>query len=345
MENTNQAIPTQNTQPAQLPEKYFDFIKNSLKRIWKHKFLWFWGIFLPAGTAFNFNFNNPFGDQNSSEFQEFQNFASTYWQWLIAGAIILFLISIAFWIISAIARRGVVKSLNRLQTEENPKDLGFKKVWQLGKQKFTSLLGLDLIIFFSIFIFLAIIGLPIILTAIAKNFVLMAILIGVAILIFIPVIFIVVFTQNISVILISLLDEGVFKAIKKSLLLIKHNIKESLKLVFVFIVMGIFISIIFMVFAFILLILFIIIGIILKLIGMNDQTILISLIPIGLLIFFAASIFTKLFTSLWKTDIWLWWVKKINGLKIIEGKLEIEKIPANALPESQPTVLQKENSN
>lgn len=341
METINQINSTQNTQPNQLPEKYFDFVKNSLKRIWKHKFLWFWGIFLPAGASFNFN--SPFGEGDSSEMQEFQNFASTYWQWFVAGAILIFLISIGFWIISAIARRGVIKSLNRLQIEESPKDLGFKKVWQLGKKKFTQILGLDLVVIFSVLIILAIIGLPIVFSVVAKNFVLMAILIGLAVLIFIPVMFIVVFTQSISVVLISLLDEKIFKAIKKSLLLIKANIKESLKLVFVFIIMAILVSIVFMAFIFTTLFVFVLIGIILKLAGVNDQAILFSLIPIGLLIFFAASIFIKLFTSLWKTDIWLWWVKKINGLKIIEEKKENEKIPAEAIPESQLTVMQKEN--
>ena len=115
-----------NNQKQQKPafSEYVDAAKAAFGRIWNNKWIWFWGIFLPMGAGFSGNFNlgnNDFGDNKEVDgyvgdaFEAIKGFLMENIGWIVMGVLLLIALNILIWIISAIARSGVIQAIHQLQ--------------------------------------------------------------------------------------------------------------------------------------------------------------------------------------------------------------------------------------
>jgi len=304
--------------------QYLQALKNSFQRVWYWKFLWFWGILLPGGIGFNFSSGQiPWNEKDDTVFpfslETFLSWIQTHWiiTSLVIG-LIIFLIIIS-WLLSAIARNGLIKSLNEIQDKQPEK---FKQIWHFGKKGLTSILKLDL--FFALITFLVIIILifPLVILFYQVDHNLFWLIPTVGFIMLLVPIFILggillFYMKNIALIKIVLTKQKVVEVFKYSYQFIRKNLGEVLKL-FLF---RFFMSITKMIIAlglFIIILIFLLL-LIVPLIVFHQAiafwlwpvlTLVFSLILSAILIF---SLIIKSIFSLWSLDFWVWWVKKTTG--------------------------------
>jgi hypothetical protein len=125
----------------------------------KHRVLWVLG-FLAAlagsGTSSNVNFNVPGSNMGTTgstggelppEMAQFFDMLQQNSGAILAGAFglicVLTLISIALWVVSIIARGGLIGGVDQIEREGNTT---FGQAWRMGAAKFWRLLGLNLLL-------------------------------------------------------------------------------------------------------------------------------------------------------------------------------------------------------
>lgn len=338
MENTNKQKQTNIKQEPDEKIGYIDAFKNAFHRLWNNRFLWFWGIFLPSGFSIGLNFNYNANDSDFSKLtgddEKFQavaeNFIASYWQWLMTGVVLLVILMIAFWVLSAVSRRGVIRILDQLQNKEEPPDFKFSDVWTEGKQKYFRIIKLDIaltILVLAVFVALAIpIGFMFATQRpIAGGFLALA-----GLLIFIPFVFLTIYIKNMSVVFISVIQIGIIRSIEKAYNLVAANLKEALKFFLISLLLSLAKMVVVVGCIFAIGFVAAIIAVVIKLSMENFvNPVSLTLGGVVLTIFLLAMILVHAFFALWQQDLWLWWTKKIGGLKsdaAVEKKPEI--IPA-----------------
>lgn len=334
---------TQNNSNKSWTTEYYEAIKAGFWRVWHNRYLWFWGLFLPAGAGMNNNFN--FGaEEESMDFEKYMgdvsNFLNDYLTWIVLGIAISLAIIIGLWVLSAIARVGVILALDELQDPTRPATFNFSKVWLEGKKKIVTILKIDITIGLAMLLILIILAAPVV--ALAFQQVLGgAILLGLlAIALFIPLVFLSSFMKKIAVVMCALSEVPALEAIEKSYRYVIKNFKEALKMLLSLIVLGLAQGLA----AFIVLIPFMLIGIGLAFFSgesieqnFQDPSVVVTAILFGAIVL-AVSLLLKAYFSVWIFDIWLWWTKKIGGAKINdngEEKEYVEGTVRQALPETE----------
>lgn len=326
---------------------YYQAVLDAAKRIWINKFLWFWGILLPSGLMIE-------NSRNGKEESESVNFDILIFQlrqfwidnsaWIIAGLILFFFLIIILWLLSSIARGGVIDVLNELQEIDaekqeklNQKEY-FKKVWKIGKLRFKNIIKLDLL-FFLIFLILTTATVPPLFFAYKSQnpatLLLVAIL---AMLILVPLLLIISFTKNISLIYVALAKEKPSRSIEHGYNLLINNKREVIKLILTFLVLTFFVGIFSgMVFAVISLLFFLaFLGP--TFLGSSTGPInVLGIIMIGSLSL-AIILWAKSFNALWNQDIWLWWVKKISSVRNDRKEKAVSISPEN-IAEEKPQII------
>lgn len=144
-------------------------ISRAFNIVLKHRVLWVLG-FLAAlaggsggGTSFNFP-SGSFGGPSGATGSEFGPEAGRFFETLannsgviIAGALglfcVLFVISIALWVISIIANGGLIGGVDQIERDGSTT---FGQAWGMGARKFWPLLGLNILLALPILILLAI---------------------------------------------------------------------------------------------------------------------------------------------------------------------------------------------
>ncbi len=315
----------ENVQPASQPQDqdsygYFDAFSDAFRRIWKNRTLWIWGIFLGLG-GFSFNFNGGAGggteDFSSAEAEQF---LSNFW-WIIPIAIgVLFLIGIAFWVVSTIVRPGVIRALDRLQNNPDS-ETKHRDIWEQGKAKFVEIIKLDLMIIlisFGLIVLLgflvaSLIGIGFSLKDNVGLIVLLGFLGFVFLVLFIFISIILSLVRSFGTVFIALGDMKWSVVIKMGYQLIKKNKKEAFKLILINILISLVGGMIGM----------IVIGIIAGILFGISFAIMLAFKPLGIalmvifgLIILASILFLKSFISLWSQDVIVWWVKKMQGVKV-----------------------------
>lgn len=293
--------------------KYYQTVDESFRRTWKNKTIWFWGLFISSGMSFNFGGNDssevfPVGKGSAEEF-----FLSN-WQWLIVGVFLLIVLFLIAWVISGVARSGVIKELNEKQNKKNHK-LGFKKIWSIGKKDFMKILGLDLAIIGIVLVVLAIDAIVFLLASVTSSVALMifvVIVLGVASILLFMILGIL---KPFALIKIILSNSTFKNSFISSWELIKGNFKEFFKLILTLIVIGFIGGI-----AFVLVVvpgglaLGLLYGIF-ESVKAEISALLIALaVIIGGMSLFLVLAFRG-FVSLWRMDILIWWVKMVDGVK------------------------------
>lgn len=320
-------------------DQYADAVKQSLGRIWANKFLWMWGIFLISGSC-NLNINM---DESESE-EAVQFFVDRwgsplgFWQeyqiFIILGIILVLSLQIGWWVMSVIARKGVILSLDKLQNTEakNSQEQDKLSVWRQGKTDFWEIVKIDIIIFLVVFVVLTVLWGPVVYMAILGNY-LGAFSVGfLALMITLPLIILERYVKNTAVIQQVLANRSAMRSIEGGYKLCRFNLTEAAKLLLVWIIMGIVhavMGIIVAIAAMAVGAVFLVAGLAgswesfsLENFSWADNPLMIVLLIVFGVIFFVITLFVNSIFALWFQDVWVWWVKKVGGIEIKQEQEE-----------------------
>ncbi len=203
---------------------FIEILKGAARIIWQNRFLLWFGFLMALGSPGSFNIGGnekDFGDQE----EKFRNFAESHWQAVITLAIIIFAIGIILFLISLVAKAGLVKSVNLISQN---KKTSFREGWKSGKKYFGKLFGLSLLFFLVIFVLVVVLAIPVVYLVFAKSWA-GAILVGLfAIAIFIPLIFIFSLTKIFAELYIILSDLNILNAVETGYNLLLKNTGNSI---------------------------------------------------------------------------------------------------------------------
>jgi hypothetical protein len=212
-----------NNSPQKKSIPYVEILKQAGLIVWQKRFLLWFGLLMALGSpgSFNIGNNNNFGPQGDTA----KNFFALHWGIVLALVVILIVIGIVLFLISLVAKAGLVKSVNLIARS---KEASFKGGWRSGRKYLGKIFGLAILFILSIFVVLIVLAIPIIYLAAAK-FWFGAILVGLlAIAIFIPLIFIFILTKIYAEFYIVLSGLHVRSAIEAGYDLLTNNILNSL---------------------------------------------------------------------------------------------------------------------
>ncbi len=164
------------------PRKYIDYgkiIVDSLRLVWKHKFLWFFGLFAGGASSFggyNGNFSSDFSSNDNGKGQsgtprEITDWVNAHWQLLIFLVAAAVIVGLLLWLWSIVCRGAVVGSVRDFRSG---RPISFSSAFARGRESFWRLLQFDL------FLILIFIGLGIIFAAFVLFVILMAAAAGTA---------------------------------------------------------------------------------------------------------------------------------------------------------------------
>jgi hypothetical protein len=308
--------------------KYYEAAEAGFWRIWKNKTIWFWGLFISAGTATSFSQNEsneePIGQDVLVDF-----FAS-YWGWLLAGLILGLIFVLVAWIFSSIARAGVIQELDKKQNNKKHV-LGFKKIWKVGLKDFKKVVGLDLFMLGIVFLAMLanlIMAIPFF---VFENKILPSIILGITVLAGVLILVGMAILKPFAQVALLLADLNCKESFLRSWNIIKNNLRELVKLLLTCFSVSLIKGLIFVLIS----IAVVIIGGLFYLVfsgfgaGMFAEWSLMILGVILATIVFGAVLAIGGFFALWKMDILIWWVKEVDGIKSQEtakvSKVEVKK--------------------
>lgn len=214
---------TTNSSKKQIP--YIEILKQAGRIVWQHRFLLWFGLLMALGSPGSFNINtgnnNDFGKQGEAA----KNFFENHWQIVLVIAVFLFAIGIALFLISLVAKAGLVRSVSLVSQN---KKTNFKEGWRSGKKYLGKLFKLAILFFLAAFIIVVILAVPIFYLIAVKSW-FGAILVGIfAIAILIPIIFIFTLTKIFAEFYIVLSDLRLRSAIEAGYALLVKNIGHSI---------------------------------------------------------------------------------------------------------------------
>jgi hypothetical protein len=211
-----------NIEKKQIP--YIEILKQAGRIVWQNRFLLWFGLLMALGSPGSFNIgsnNEDFGKQGEAA----KNFFETHWQIVLAIAVVLFIVGIILFLISLVAKAGLVKSVNLISQN---KETGFRVGWQTGKKYLGQLFKLSILFFLAILLVTIILAVPVIYLIAVKSW-FGAILVGIfAIAILIPIMFVFSLTKIFAEFYILLSDLRLRNAIEAGYNLLLKNIGNSI---------------------------------------------------------------------------------------------------------------------
>lgn len=302
-------------------EDYYKFARESFLMIWQNKAVWFWGLFLFSGASFNFRQQNE-QEMNGFDKEVVIDFFTKNWLFITIGVLVWLIFCVAIWLISAVARAGVIKEFDNKQNKKGYK-LAFKKVWEVGKKYLKKIVLLDLAVSGAVLVILlidALLGFLAVLTGETAIIILTIIILGLgSLLIFL---FLAVL-KPFALIKIVLSNVNMRNAFEHSWGMVKYNWKEFFKLILTLIVVGIVSGIAILLLAIIGTILIGLFWAITNSIGRNMFVSFFAIL-VGAIMLFVFFVIQAI-SNLWKMDILIWWVKKVKGGKIEEVKKVVKR--------------------
>jgi hypothetical protein len=138
--------PTRYQRPPKTEFDYGRVIKENLSLVWRHKFLWFFGLFSGTASAlggWSCDYNSYVTTPGESESESAREIADSILQWLqdhltliITIAVASLAISILLWLWSILCHGAVVASVRDIHRDE---PVNFASAFQRGKSNFRSL--------------------------------------------------------------------------------------------------------------------------------------------------------------------------------------------------------------
>lgn len=202
-----------------------EILKQAGRIIWQNRYLLWFGLLMALGSPGSFNINTGNNNKLGAQGEAAKSFFETHWQVVLLLVFVLIIIGIILFLISLVAKAGLVKSVNLIGQN---KQTTFRTGWQTGKKYLGQLFKLAILFFLAIFLIVIILAVPVI-YLIAAKFWLGAILVGIlAIAIFIPLIFVFSLTKIYAEFYIVLSDLRIRSAIEAGYNLLLKNIGHSI---------------------------------------------------------------------------------------------------------------------
>jgi len=209
-------------QKKQIP--FIELLKQAGRIVWQNRFLLWFGLLMALGSPGSFNIgsnNEDFGKQGEAA----KNFFENHWQIVLAMVVALFIVCIILFLISLVAKAGLVRSVNIVSQN---KKTNFKEGWRSGKKYLGKLFKLSVLFFLAVLLIVVILAVPIIYLIAVKSW-FGAILVGLfAIAILVPIIFIFILTKIFAEFYIVLSDLRLRSAIEAGYNLLLKNIGHSI---------------------------------------------------------------------------------------------------------------------
>jgi len=306
---------------------YLEIFKQAFKLTWKNRYLWWFGLFIALSgilTSFNYSFE---GDQNNQLMrQNAQNFLLSHPALIIAGLIVFIVIIALFIIIGILGRGALIGSLGEITAD---KTANFKIGMRFGRKYFWKIFFINLLLGIFTGALMMILATPIIFLFYAKSFVIGTLLGIIALLIFVPILFLTAFLRIFGYLYIVLGKLPLWLSLENAYNLLTKNIKSAI----IFCLLFIPITILLGFFAILLLIpvgiVFLIIGLIMFFLFREVGAVIILTIAIA----FAAILFLaiKSVYEVFAQAVWLLYFREIakpeEPEKIAEEEKEVEVIP------------------
>lgn len=234
---------------------YIQIFKNAWNITWKNRYLWWFGFLVViSGGSGTLSFGDSYEEK---DYQQFVDFISLHHQLFVIGTIAAVVIFFIFVALGFIGRGALIKSI---QKNLEGKKSNFKAGFKDGKKYFWKvfLIAILTMIFSmaSVLIFAA----PIIFLFIDKSLIFGSILIFLAFLFLIPILFIIYFTQIFGSMYAVLGDLSVWDSLEKGYYLILKNVKSSIVLMLLLLLVNIILCILFLIVFIFLAIPFLILG-------------------------------------------------------------------------------------
>lgn len=223
-------------------------VKKSWEIAWKNKYLWWFGIILSftgIGTTYNANFF-PKNSQNIGQ-NYILPFISQHLFWIILAGVIILILFALLLILGIFARAGMILEINNL-LKKNP--LGFRKSFRKGGGYFWQIFFLNILLSLFACVAIVILASPVAFCLFNNSYISGIILLLLAILVMIPILFLIYYIKNYGLIYIVLGDLKTWPAIENSYALFQKNLASSLILFLVFIAVGIISSVVLVVIIF-----------------------------------------------------------------------------------------------
>jgi hypothetical protein len=117
---------------------------------WRWKILWILGFLSAMGQGWNWGGNPSYSTDASDWGYRFQGYVPPRVWAVIAGvACLVLLIGIALWVVSIIARGGLIAGVQQVEDEGST---GFRQAWRVGVKRFWTLFGISILTAIPIFI-------------------------------------------------------------------------------------------------------------------------------------------------------------------------------------------------
>ena len=322
--------------------EYFEALQNSFVRAWKWRFLWVLGLLLPAAGGFGGSASSR-SDEEASEIGiddsigstesygatdlaanfSFVEFWNEHWIWILGIAAIIIILIAIIWILSSIARNGVIKNLSEIQKTGKSNNPSFKEAWLQGRDGFGKIILLDLLVF--ALTILAILIFALLLSAIfflIKNGWIVGILLVALVLSFLIFIIGISYAKRIAIVEVVLESKKVPQSLKSGWKIVKNSKKEVLKAI----LFGILIGITAVLVSVAILLMTLLVGVLIALpfIALGAFESFSFMTVLGGILIALPAIFALILLvvwraigALWTEDFYLWWVKKVgvSGVK------------------------------
>lgn len=290
---------------------YLELIKRAFQITFQHRLLWIFGLFvgMVGGNFYGggLNFNNVQHLVRKKEiigsFQNFQNFLTSNFFWIVLVSLILFLALLVFIFLNTLSQSALISLVNKIEKKEKIK---ISDGISIGLARFWKILGINILFSCFISLVLVILGTPIFLLFILEMPLRGLLLLFFAIIIFVPLACVFSFVLNYSYRYIVIQKKTIFNSIQKSFQLLSENIIPTLIIFLILIGINFAASLIF---GIVLLCLVLFLGIPLFLLGLVLHTFLgiissIILAIFGILVLTAFSFLFSAILNTYNSTLW-----------------------------------------
>ncbi|OGI17415.1 MAG: hypothetical protein A2Z52_00470 [Candidatus Moranbacteria bacterium RBG_19FT_COMBO_42_6] len=306
---------------------YLEIIKNAARITWRNRYLWWFGFFIllssTMGSSFQYSSREKIADR-----EKIFEFAATHREWIIFAGLAALAVWIALLAVGIIGKGALIKSVNSLIEK---KETSFKGGWKEGKKYFWKIFFIG--IFSAIFILatLLVFMIPIGFLFYNKAYFLGGLLSLLALLIFIPVVFLASFIRIYGYLYAILSDLPLGESLENAYALLNKNIVPSIVISLIFLAIATLATMVALLFIIPVLVAFFIIGTLLFFLA--KQVGIIVTVILGTLFILAVMIFGGSVYQVFTHAILVLFFREIATPKIKE-EVEVEKVvelgPAHA---------------
>lgn len=200
-----------------------EIMKKSAAIVWQNKFLWWFGLLIALGSPGSFNFSGS--DNQMEKSGQFVNVLKDHWQAALAAALALFALGIILYLLSLIAKAGLIKSVYKINLGRKTT---FKEGWREGKKYLGKLFLLGILTGIVIIVVFLVLATPAVYLFIIKSWISAVILTLLAVAIFIPLAFVIAVTEILAEYYIVLSNLKVWSAVEAGYNLLIKNISKNI---------------------------------------------------------------------------------------------------------------------